>query len=74
MIVHVGEGTSVTLRLFAWLVVRRPGGDDESGRGLLLLDAVAARWGVTQHHGGKSVWCEWYGDAADSTGGSTPHT
>ncbi|WP_315904042.1 ATP-binding protein [Streptomyces fulvoviolaceus] len=54
--------------------MRRPGGDDESGRGLLLLDAVAARWGVTQHHGGKSVWCEWYGDAADSTGGSTPHT
>lgn len=30
----------------AWLVRRRPGTDEETGRGLLLLDAVAGRWGV----------------------------
>ncbi|WP_143659165.1 ATP-binding protein [Streptomyces sp. SA15] len=31
---------------------------DERGRGLLLLDAVAARWGMTQDRRGKTVWCE----------------
>lgn len=41
-----------------WLVVRRPAPDDEAGRGLLLLDAVAARWGVRQDAAGKTVWCE----------------
>ncbi|MEV0739992.1 ATP-binding protein [Streptomyces sp. NPDC050549] len=30
----------------------------ESGRGLLLLDAVAVRWGVEQVVSGKVVWCE----------------
>ncbi|MCX4906418.1 ATP-binding protein [Streptomyces sp. NBC_00878] len=33
-------------------------GDDESGRGLALLDAVALRWGVEQGATGKTVWCE----------------
>ena len=33
-------------------------GDDESGRGLALLDAVALRWGVEQAVVGKAVWCE----------------
>ncbi|MEV7341550.1 ATP-binding protein [Streptomyces sp. NPDC093544] len=33
-------------------------GDDESGRGLALLDAVALRWGVEQGAVGKTVWCE----------------
>ncbi|MEV0224165.1 ATP-binding protein [Streptomyces sp. NPDC050704] len=33
-------------------------GDDESGRGLALLDAVALRWGVEQGAAGKTVWCE----------------
>ncbi|MDG9716324.1 ATP-binding protein [Streptomyces sp. DH24] len=36
------------------------GADEESGRGLALLDALAVKWGVT--HGppgtGKTVWCE----------------
>ncbi|GAA2626433.1 hypothetical protein GCM10010307_14330 [Streptomyces vastus] len=31
---------------------------DETGRGLLLLDAVALDWGVEQGPGGKTVWCE----------------
>ncbi|MFD7775893.1 ATP-binding protein [Streptomyces sp. NPDC059753] len=33
-------------------------GDDESGRGLVLLDAVARRWGVEQGAASKTVWCE----------------
>ena len=28
----------------------------EGGRGLLLVAALAARWGVTGHSGGKTVW------------------
>ncbi|CAL9453476.1 ATP-binding protein [Streptomyces sp. Tu 3180] len=34
------------------------GADEESGRGLALLDALAVRWGVAQGPGGKTVWCE----------------
>ncbi|MEU7382928.1 ATP-binding protein [Streptomyces sp. NPDC042207] len=32
--------------------------DDESGRGLALLDALSLRWGVDQRPGSKTVWCE----------------
>lgn len=42
----------------AWLIARRPDLDDERGRGLLLLDAVACRWGVWPFPVGKTVWCE----------------
>ncbi|MEU4263209.1 ATP-binding protein [Streptomyces sp. NPDC025273] len=35
--------------------VRRP--DGESGRGLLLVDALADRWGVGEREPGKVVWC-----------------
>ncbi|MER6384313.1 ATP-binding protein [Streptomyces sp. NPDC001250] len=48
----------------AWLVRRRPGADEESGRGLLLVDAVAVRWGVEHCPGGKTVWCELPGENA----------
>ncbi|MER7476977.1 ATP-binding protein [Streptomyces sp. NPDC126510] len=34
------------------------GPEDESGRGLALLDAPALRWGVEQEAGRKTVWCE----------------
>ena len=31
----------------------------EGGRGLMLLEQLASRWGVRTHpHGGKTVWCE----------------
>ena len=31
----------------------------ESGRGIVLVDAVTSQWGVLlQPHGGKTVWCE----------------
>ncbi|WP_443078683.1 ATP-binding protein [Streptomyces sp. NBC_01497] len=37
----------------------RPGSDAESGRGLLLVDALADRWGVADDHcSGKIVWAE----------------
>ncbi|MEI5523569.1 ATP-binding protein [Streptomyces brasiliscabiei] len=41
----------------------RADGDDESGRGLLLIDAVADRWGYDLHGSGmrprtKEVWAE----------------
>ncbi|MEK2478143.1 ATP-binding protein [Streptomyces noursei] len=32
--------------------------DDENGRGIALLDAVALRWGVRQEEASKTVWCE----------------
>ncbi|MGW5864860.1 ATP-binding protein [Streptomyces sp. NPDC055239] len=71
---HLGEGTPVTVRLSgtqgrirvavtdpdprAWPLLRRAGGDDETGRGLALLDAVSLRWGVEQGPDSKTVWCE----------------
>ncbi|WP_324618058.1 ATP-binding protein [Streptomyces dysideae] len=39
-------------------VLRHATGDDEAGRGIALLDAVALRWGVEQAVVGKTVWCE----------------
>ncbi|MEO3849551.1 ATP-binding protein [Streptomyces sp. B8F3] len=32
--------------------------DDESGRGLVLVEALARRWGTYAAHGGKVVWAE----------------
>jgi hypothetical protein len=29
-----------------------------AGRGLAIVDTVAARWGATVHGGGKTVWAE----------------
>ncbi|MCS0637403.1 SpoIIE family protein phosphatase [Streptomyces sp. LP05-1] len=37
---------------------RDPGESGLSGRGLLLVDRLADRWGVEPRGGGKSVWCE----------------
>ncbi|MGW5118840.1 ATP-binding protein [Streptomyces noursei] len=39
-------------------VLLRAAADDENGRGIALLDAVALRWGVRQGAAGKTVWCE----------------
>lgn len=40
--------------------VRRPGGLDNGGRGLLLVEALAHRWGVDERRAGigKTVWAE----------------
>ncbi|OKK11147.1 ATP-binding protein [Streptomyces sp. NBC_00341] len=75
VIVHVGAGVPVTLRISGtgsgrvrvelsdpapgvWPAIRFAAGDAESGRGLLLLDAFALRWGVEQGPYVKTVWCE----------------
>jgi serine/threonine-protein kinase RsbW len=34
------------------------GTEDESGRGLLLVSALADKWGVADRAPGKTVWCE----------------
>ncbi|MFE3884721.1 ATP-binding protein [Streptomyces lydicus] len=36
--------------------LRKPGPDDPSGRGLLIVDALAQHWGVRPRHPGKTVW------------------
>ncbi|GBQ00261.1 hypothetical protein SSP531S_16750 [Streptomyces spongiicola] len=43
---------------------RAAAADDETGRGLALLDAVAVRWGVDEGPGTKTVWCELPGEGA----------
>ncbi|MGV4887144.1 ATP-binding protein [Streptomyces viridosporus] len=43
------------------------GVDDESGRGLALLDALALRWGVEREPDRKTVWCELPDTAAVAT-------
>ncbi|MFJ2224145.1 ATP-binding protein [Streptomyces anulatus] len=35
-----------------------PGAEDEGGRGLLLVAALADKWGVGERNPGKIVWCE----------------
>ena len=75
VILHLGEGTPVTLRVTergggltrievtdpdtaSRVVCARAACDDESGRGLALLEAVSLRWGVERNGSGKTVWCE----------------
>ncbi|MEV0746659.1 MULTISPECIES: ATP-binding protein [unclassified Streptomyces] len=71
---HVGEGTPVTLAVemngtHLRVALRDPdtrvpptlvhaGPDDESGRGMALLDAVSDRWGVVLGAESKLVWCD----------------
>lgn len=57
---------SVQDRSSAWPRRRSPGETATSGRGLLLLDAVATRWGIEPRGEGKAVWCE-IGPAAPPT-------
>ncbi|MEU5833431.1 ATP-binding protein [Streptomyces diacarni] len=41
--------------------VGRPDGEAESGRGLLLVETLADKWGVGERHPGKVVWAEFAG-------------
>lgn len=50
--VVVSDGVFTDLRVAA------AADDDTSGRGLLILDALAERWGVREVEGGKEVWFE----------------
>ncbi|MFJ1709484.1 ATP-binding protein [Kitasatospora sp. NPDC088346] len=43
--------------------------DSESGRGLFLVDALAARWGSHPTGGGKTVWFEIAADPEAAAGG-----
>jgi anti-sigma regulatory factor (Ser/Thr protein kinase) len=53
----VSDGTSESPRL------TDAGPEDENGRGLALVDMLAARWGCEYGPVGKSVWFELCGDA-----------
>lgn len=71
---HLGEGVPVTVQVSCdggrtrlevtdpdprvRPVLCKAADDDESGRGLALLDALTLRWGVAQSPGSKTVWCE----------------
>ena len=74
VILHVGEGVPIALRFSPngprlrieltdpephRIPVRLSAPDDaESGRGMALLDAMSAGWGVVLHESGKVTWCE----------------
>lgn len=45
-------------RSSVWPRRRTPGEAATTGRGLLLVDAVATHWGVEPRGEGKAVWCE----------------
>jgi len=45
-------------------VARTPGPDDFAGRGLVLVDALADRWGIDTSASGKSVWVAFDGALA----------
>jgi anti-sigma regulatory factor (Ser/Thr protein kinase) len=70
---HVGGEAELTLELSAsedWLriavvdgsairpVVRELSMDQARGRGMRMVQAIAARWGAEDHQGGKRVWLE----------------
>jgi anti-sigma regulatory factor (Ser/Thr protein kinase) len=46
------------------VVPKQPATTDESGRGLLIVDRCAQRWGVAERPPGKVVWAELYAFAA----------
>ena len=50
--IAVADGSSVRP------VVRELENDQPRGRGLLLVKAIADRWGSEEHRGGKRVWFE----------------
>ncbi len=50
--IAVSDGLAVDLRVTA------AADDATAGRGLMILDALARRWGVERHGGGKCVWFE----------------
>ncbi len=50
--VSVADGTAVDLR------TTKAQGDQTSGRGLQLVDALSRRWGVQRTADGKRVWFE----------------
>ncbi|ARF72548.1 ATP-binding protein [Streptomyces sp. NPDC012600] len=45
---------------YQWLMpeLRKPTDDETCGRGLLIVDALAERWGVRPRNPGKTVWVQ----------------
>ncbi len=84
VITHVGAGTPTELGLlmngvYLRMEVQDPdlrvlptlvhaANDDESGRGIRMLDAVAHRWGVLVRSDRKVMWCE-LATGIDAAGG-----
>ncbi|MEV3926563.1 ATP-binding protein [Actinomadura coerulea] len=62
MLVLTGDGERVRVELTdgggGKPRVRAPGDEEESGRGLMIVTAVAERWGVRRACGGTCVWAE----------------
>ncbi|MER7762449.1 SpoIIE family protein phosphatase [Streptomyces sp. NPDC097619] len=54
-------------RSSVWPRRRTPGEAATTGRGLLLVDALATHWGVESRGDGKAVWCEF--EAPNPSGG-----
>ncbi|WP_438484582.1 SpoIIE family protein phosphatase [Streptomyces sp. S186] len=52
-----------------WPRLRRPGETATSGRGLLLVAALADRWGAEPRGSGKALWCEFVLPDAPNGGG-----
>ncbi|MEO3778426.1 ATP-binding protein [Micromonospora sp. B11E3] len=50
VVLSVADGSSV--------VPRRRDPDGVGGRGIAVIEALSARWGVHDHEGGKRVWVE----------------
>jgi anti-sigma regulatory factor (Ser/Thr protein kinase) len=40
-------------------------GEESNGRGLFIVEALVAAWGVSPHHGGKRVWVRLHPYPAD---------
>jgi PAS domain S-box-containing protein len=38
--------------------ILHPSDEEEHGRGMILVEALAARWGTRPTHTGKTVWCQ----------------
>lgn len=51
-----------------WPLLRHAADDEESGRGVALLNAVSLRWGVEQGAASKTVWCEVGGASVHGAG------
>ncbi|MFD7440569.1 ATP-binding protein [Streptomyces sp. NPDC059909] len=60
--VEVHDSGDGEVRVPALEPVCAPDADAESGRGLLLVGALADKWGVGERSPGKIVWCEFAGD------------
>ncbi|WP_374203550.1 SpoIIE family protein phosphatase [Streptomyces antimicrobicus] len=55
-------------RSSVWPRRRTPGEAATTGRGLLLVDALASHWGVESRGDGKAVWCEFTAPAEHGPG------